>query len=124
MDRKTFSLLSENGDESIASFHEVDGTWIHPITGVDTFIWSDMDEDICEIHGPFEVFHVVEARSGICIGRGFHEEEAIDSAKCNVRCRGRESLHAKVIETIRRYGMSPAYRVEEVNCYEVSEVQK
>ncbi len=110
--RKTFSLLALNGDSKNASFHEVDGEWIDALTGIEAFIWSDQDEDIEGLNGQFDVFHVVEGRSGLCIGRGLFKEEAIESAKTNTRSRGRKNLDNAIKKTIDDYGLSPAYRLK------------
>ncbi len=107
--RKTFSLLAVNDDESAATFHEVDGEWIEVITGVETFIWSDQDEDIYGLDGSFDVFHLVEARSGICIGRGLDREMAIESAIRSDIAYGRGGLQRVIQKTIQRYGLSPAF---------------
>lgn len=109
MGRKIFSLLCPEGDKGKARFQEVDGKWIEVFPELMTFIWSDQDEDVEGIHGPFEVFHVVEGRSGVCIGRGFFEEEAIESARVQERSRGRVGLRVMLEDMILKHGLSPAF---------------
>ncbi len=113
MKRKTFSLLCPGGDGGLASFQEVDGKWIEVLPGMMTFIWSDEDEDVYGLDGPFDVFHLVEGRSGVCIGRGLDEAEAIESAEVMNRSRGRDGLSIMIRNAIERYGISPAFRKEE-----------
>lgn len=109
-EKKTFSLLCINGKPDTASFYEVDGEWIEVFHDMETFIWWDEDEDVERIHGTFEVYHIVHGESGICIGRGFDKEMAIESARVLKRSRGRDGLNLAIKKTIRKYGLSPAFR--------------
>ncbi len=112
MSKRTYTLLSPGKNEKTASFHEVDGSWIEIFPGMDTFVWSDEDQDIEELEAPYDVFHVVDGRSGICIGRGLNREMAIESAEINRRSRGRGGMLDAITKTIARYGLSPSYITE------------
>lgn len=101
MSKETYALLSSGKNNRAASFHKVDGSWVEIFPDMDTFIWSDYD-----------VFHVVDGRSGICIGRGFDREMAIESAETNRRSRGRGGVLDAITKTIARYGLSPSYITE------------
>lgn len=112
MSKGTYALLSSGKNDRAASFHEVDGSWVEVFPGMDTFIWSDEDQDIEELEAPYDVFHVVDGRSGACIGRGLDREMAIESAKTNTRARGRGGMLDSITKTIARYGLSPSYITE------------
>ena len=113
MEGKTYTLLHPMNDRETAAFHEVPGKWIDVIPGWETFIWSDEDQDLEGLEAPFDVFHLVEARSGRCFGRGFDEEQAIESGKAHIANRGKVNLYIEIQNSISKYGISPAFRIQE-----------
>lgn len=91
-------------------FEEIQGEVVDCVPWLETFIYMEEDRDSLRRHGPFEVYNVVEARSGWCVGRAFDRESAIKDAKAELKLHGKEASLAVFKKTIAETGLSPLYR--------------
>jgi len=111
--REAWSLVEtiDPSGKKVAQFVKVDGKKVDIVQWLDTFIWCDTDEDASGIDGPHDVYFVVEAISGVAIGTGFSEEEAIRDAQTIILSSRRKTILRMLDRRIEKFGLSPAYRL-------------
>lgn len=93
----------EKKDDPKSKFVKLEGEKIDLFPDLDTFMYSDEDQDIEGAHPPFDVYHIVEACSGLAFAHGLFPLEAKQNAK------KKYPPKQAIVNAVRKYGLSPAY---------------
>lgn len=91
-------------------WEEVDAEALAPMYGYGVFLYSDEDQDIDHDNAPFEVFHVIEERSGLAFGHGFDKKSAVESADAQVVEHGKAEVDRLIAYSVEAYGESSSYK--------------
>lgn len=105
---KYYALKKIPGQEP--EWIEVDGMASSIVPWLQTFWYSEEDQDIEGKEAPFDIYHVCESRSGFAIATELTKFDVLISARRMILATGRQTILKMFNSKIIEFGFSPLYK--------------